>query len=247
VLRAILEQCCAFSSEYVEEQGGLYEVLTSEQMLVGAAAAAREDRRAAQGFVAPADARAFLELARRGGGLEARDPVTRAYFRGLAREAPARPAESAVRARAAERVGPSADPEELVQMLQDAAVIEPTPPQPVAALAAGFSAETERAGRSSLAPAERPLLLLQAALAELRSQRPDLFSRRVEELHYLANVLIAGSRDRRPRPLEALERAIAVCNTGLERALVAERALARAAGVLAEIPADQLFRRGYRR
>src|SRR5262249_1776859 len=67
VLRAILAQCCALSAEHVEENGGLYEVLTSEEMLEGDVAGEREDRRAAAGFIAPADARSFLELARRGG------------------------------------------------------------------------------------------------------------------------------------------------------------------------------------
>ena len=55
-------------------------------------------------------------------------------------------------------------------------------------------------------------------------KQPEIFSQRIEELGYLANVLIAGSSGRRPRPVEALEQAIAVCNTGLERALGADRA-----------------------
>jgi hypothetical protein len=66
-LRAILEQCCAMSTEYISGQGGLYEVLTSEQALESAVSAGRDDRRAAEGFISAADARAFLELARRGG------------------------------------------------------------------------------------------------------------------------------------------------------------------------------------
>ena len=61
VLREILEKCCALSSEYIGEQGGLYEVLTSEEMLESDVAGEREDRRTAQGFIAPADARSFLE------------------------------------------------------------------------------------------------------------------------------------------------------------------------------------------
>jgi hypothetical protein len=90
------------------------------------------------------------------------------------------------------------------------------------------------------------VLLLRAALAELRLQEAAVFSRRIEELGYLANVLIAGSSGRRPRPVEALEQAIAVCNSGLERALAADRTLARAVEVLETTPLDQLFRRGYR-
>jgi len=81
-LRAILEQCCEMSTEYISGQGGLFQVLTADEKLESDVAAAREDRRSAEGFISPADARAFLELARRDGG-EARDPITQAYFRGL--------------------------------------------------------------------------------------------------------------------------------------------------------------------
>jgi uncharacterized protein DUF6178 len=252
LLRATLEQCCVLSSEYIEEQGGLYEVLTSQEMLEGDVAGEREDRRAAEGFVAPADARSFLELARRGEQLETRDPMTKAYFRALASEKPARPAEEAARASGNKLAGPAADVSKLVQLLEDAAVVEPTREQPMAALAAGPAAAKERGKRvarverSQPTAAEKPPLLLQAALVELRLHKPELFSRRIEELGYLANVLVAGSSGRRPRPVEALEQAIAVCNTGLERALGADRALASAVELLEEIPADQLFRRGYR-
>src|SRR5262245_2804754 len=47
------------------------------------ARAEREERRAARGFVSPADARAFLGLARRVPIEPERDPITRAYFREL--------------------------------------------------------------------------------------------------------------------------------------------------------------------
>jgi hypothetical protein len=82
-VRAILEKCCAMSTEYISGQGGLYQVLTAEEMLEGDVAAARDDRRVAEGFVSPADARAFLALARRGEADPERDPITRAYFREL--------------------------------------------------------------------------------------------------------------------------------------------------------------------
>src|SRR5207244_3133675 len=65
-LRAILEQCCTMSTEYISGQGGLFQVLTSAEMLEGDVGATRDDRRVAEGFVSPADARAFLELARQG-------------------------------------------------------------------------------------------------------------------------------------------------------------------------------------
>ena len=243
LLREILEKCCALSSEYIGERGGLYEVLTSDEMLESDVAGEREDRRAARGFIAPADARAFLELARRGDQLEARDTITMAYFRARASEKPVLPAEDAPRERGRSPAGVS----KLVRLLEEAGVVGPARPKTVAAIPAGAAKRTRgraRAEDSSPAAAERPTLLLQA-LVELRLQKPDLFSQRVEELHYLANVLIAGSSGRRPRPLEALEQAIALCNTGLERMLGADRALTPAVELMKTTPADQLFRRGY--
>jgi hypothetical protein len=196
----------------------LFTVLTSAQMLEGDVAGEREDRRAAEGFVAPADARSFLELARRGESLDTRDPITKAHFRALVGAAkPAQPAEGA----------PTVSGRQLIAAAQQR------------------DDQTGVEGLQLTAP-EQPVLLLQVALLELRLQAPERFSRRIEELGYLANVLVAGSRGRRPRPVEALEQAIAVCNTGLERALGADRALARAVELLEETPADQLFRRGYR-
>src|SRR6185436_19732477 len=82
-LRGILERCCEMSTKYISGQGGLFQVLTADEMLDSDVAAARDDRRSAEGFVSPADARAFLELARRGDGGDERDPITRAYFRAL--------------------------------------------------------------------------------------------------------------------------------------------------------------------
>ena len=250
LLRAILEQCCALSSEYSDERGGLYAVLTSAEMLEGDVAGEREDRRAAEGFVAPADARSFLELARRGERLETRDPMTTAFFRALANEKPARLGGGAL-ATSTQPARPSADVSKLLELLEDVAVVEARRQPPMMALAAGPSAAKDRgkrAGgeRSKPMAVEPPVLLLQAALAELRLRAPEPFAQRIEELGYLANVLIAGSRGRRPRPVEALEQAIAVCNCGLERALGADRALARAVELLENSPADQLFRRGYR-
>ncbi len=89
LLRRILERCAAMSSEWIDDNGGLYAVLTSDEMLEVDVRAARDDRRAAKGFVASSDARAFLELASRGDPAP-RDAITRAYFRELAPEPAAR-------------------------------------------------------------------------------------------------------------------------------------------------------------
>ena len=60
---------------------------------------------------------------------------------------------------------------------------------------------------------------IRQALALLAEQEPELYARRMQELTYLANVLIAGCsfQDRRFRPFEAAQASLAVCNLGWER------------------------------
>ena len=92
-------------------QGGLWEVLTSKEMLQAGAAADREDNRARAGFVATSSARSFLALAR-GDDVASllrspeRDPITGAFFREYEAAAlevgpPGRPATAAARNEAA--------------------------------------------------------------------------------------------------------------------------------------------------
>jgi hypothetical protein len=228
-LRAILEQCCAMSTEYISGQGGLFQVLTADEMLDGDVAAARDDRRAAEGFVSPADARAFLELARRGGGGDERDPMTLAYFRAL------RDPE------------PEAAAKDLTALLRDAGVVAPPAAQPLAALALA-PAETAPAGGQPR-PSGRPAAsLFEQAMSELRERDHERFAARVRELGYLVNVWMAGGahEGRRPRPMEALELVLATCEAGLRAQLAAtEAAPEQALALLARTPADTLFRRGF--
>jgi hypothetical protein len=249
-LRAILEQCCAMSTEYISGQGGLYQVLTADEMLDSDVAAARDDRRVAEGFMSPADARAFLELARRGEGGGARDPITRAYFRGLqapktspAAEAPrGRGAGGRARDRGAALAAP-VDVSDLAALLREAEVIASAPAgAPALAALAG--------GDSKPDPAHLVAPLFEQAMSDLRQRDPELFSTRVRELGYLVNVWIAGAahEGRRPRPMEALELVLRTCEAGLQspRApapVTPEQALA----TLTQTPADLLFRRGFRK
>jgi hypothetical protein len=233
-LRAILGQCCAMSTEYISGQGGLFQVLTSEEMLESDVSAARDDRRAAEGFISPADARAFLALARRGEGQgqkdDERDPITRAYFRGLEEPHISKPAPAA-----------AAEAPRLAALLREAGVIAP-------AVVAQLTAAT---GASSPAQDEAHVVapLFERAMSDLRQRDPGQFSARVRELGYLVNVwLAAGAHEgRRPRPMEALEVVLRTCEAGLlappaTRPMNAEQARA----ALAQTPADTLFRRGFR-
>jgi hypothetical protein len=210
VLRALLDQCCAMTTEFINGNGGLYEVLTSAEVLENDVAAEREDRRAAQGFVSPADARAFLALARRGEQLDERDPITRAYFRNVA-PPPLTPATPGL--------------DRLVTVLAEAGIIGTAADRPLAALAS----ETHPGSR------------FEAAMRDLRERDAVVFAKRVEEIGYLVNVMIAGTSGpggRALRPMEALDLVLRACEAGLG-------ASTDALCVVEHTPLDRLFRRGF--
>ena len=90
----ILERCARLASGRIEDEGGLYQVLTESESLEDDVAGAREDRRAEAGHVAPTSAAAFLAEARKpiDPARAARDPTTATYFRRLAPRAAPTPA-----------------------------------------------------------------------------------------------------------------------------------------------------------
>jgi hypothetical protein len=250
-LRALIEQCCAMTTEFINGQGTLYEVLTSEEMLENDVAAEREDRRAAQGFISPADARSFLELARRADAGDERDPITRAYFRALEDPRVEKPggretaAQSA--ARGSQLAAASAGVSQLVELLEAAEVVAPASQQPLAALTAGASGKAKRGGAKA-GKAKRTAPLFEDAMSDLRERDASLFSQRVEELGYLVNVVMAGSEHegRQPRSMEALEIVLKACEAGL-RSHFNTKTVKRdqALSVLQQTSADRLFRRGF--
>jgi hypothetical protein len=230
VLRGILERCAAMSAEYIADNGGLYEVLTAAETLEADVSAEREERRAARGFVSPADARSFLELARREPTSE-RDPITRAYFRELVRDVRPKPRERTHAVSA-----------ELTRVLEAAGVVTGKP--------AGLWALTGNVSQT------RDVLgvvaELRAALAQLAQEDASLHAERIEELLYVSNVLVAASRgrERQLRPPEAMDAAIATAAFGLDLALRSAgsrggRAEAAVQAVRAT-PIERLFAAGFR-
>jgi hypothetical protein len=252
-LRTLLEHCRDMTLEYISGQGGLFQVLTADEMLGSDVAAARDDRRAAEGYVSAADARAFLELARRQDNtVDERDPVTRAYFRGLQRPAPSgNPRGNDASAKlgtdaTAREPGTSraavTDARDLAVLLQEAQVISP-PAQPFATLPAVDGATPERSHVVTT--------LFEQSKKDLRERDPARFDERVREIGYLVNVWMAGAAHeaRRPRPAEAMESVLKICDWGLRAALAEAQASAspeHGAAVLSETAADLLFRRGFR-
>jgi hypothetical protein len=247
LLQRMLERCCYMSTEHIEDNGGLYDVLSGEDMLEADVAATREDRRAGEGFVSATDAQSFLRRARTAAPSDrTRDPIALTYFRTLA--PPARegaPDHAAVsrppQSDRAPSVEPAADRKrelaELVTALQEAEVLSADQPQLLAA-----DNETARADEG----------LFRSAMRELLERDPEAHARRMEELVYLANVLLAGCTlaGRGFRPLEAGSAVVAVCNLGLElrerRAPGARNSARRDARFLAREHADVLFRSGWR-
>lgn len=279
LVRYIMERCCDMDGELIEESG-LYAVLNDEDMLENDLASERGDRRAAQGFVAPADARAFLELARRetiDEALDGRDPISRAYFRELEPEQPVSRAERALPAGAA-----TPDVGRLLAVLRKANVFddERDAPSPSKLLAEAESKPRAAARARKKAPAKaaartakvtvtelttaarssdegtRRLTLMASSLLSLREVDSALHAQRTEELGFLANVLVAGSKHdgRTYRPVESIECALAACSIGIEREHVRRSAAARkkpapptaaqGAELLEELSADRLFRFG---
>lgn len=230
----ILERCAALSNEYIDDNGGLYEVLSSEEMLESDLSAERETRRAERGYVAPNAAAAFLRLARQQGSasasLDERDALTRAYFRELSRTpGPVQPPRPAARSAKA-----STERRDLSQLLQTSGV-------------AGETATPALLGsKGSVSSDDVPLLV--QALRVLAETARTAFAERSEELAYLSNVLVAGCSvdGRRLRPLEAVEHVIAAVSLGLWLVSGAQaESVTSAAHELERRPADLLLRRAF--
>jgi hypothetical protein len=224
LLVRVLDRCAAMSSDLVEDLDALTTVLSEGESLREDVEAEREERRSRAGFVEPRAAKSFLTLAARGASTDTeRDPVTRAYFRELDRSAPR----------------PSAPPAETAQLM------------------GWLGAMAEDGGRASAGSSEPRALQAASppmidAMRELRELAPKVFAERMDELAYLANVLVAGATlgDRRFRPSEAAEAALATVALGAELAAreLASPAKARrptehdVVDVLQRQPADVLFR-----
>jgi hypothetical protein len=234
LLRRLLERCCAISTEYIEDNGGLYNVLTTEEMLESDVGAEREERREQGGHVAPSSALSFLSLARVTSLEEiaaARevDVVSRAHFRGLrSRRAAAKP--SSTPSQPDRAAG-------LVRLLREAEVLPES--QAVALLEAPGTGARR----------------VQHAIVALRERDPATYAERMQELAYLANVLLAGCslEGRSFRAVEAAEAVVATCDLGLDYVLHAGPARRRAGeppeqavAVLATEGAVKLFRIGWR-
>lgn len=202
---------CRSLSNSTPEVDGLDDLLPNEEQVMFDLAFNRERRREQQGYVTPAQARAFLQMSRQvrlgHDTTPPNNPVARAYFRAIewttaadadsgSRRLPTASGASSAPAASADAVTA------IVDVLLDAGIL---PRQPRALLD----------GPQSHAPR---LARIQAQMQFAGDHDHAAYSMRSQELAYLANTIMAGcSLQARPfTAQEASESAVAVCNLGLE-------------------------------
>jgi Family of unknown function (DUF6178) len=195
---------CVRLSNGPREADGFHALLEDPEQDLFDLACDREARREQQGYVSPAQARAFMQASRHlqiDRDQPPHHPLARAYFRGLETSAtqddpPGRSA-GLLPPSATDAIASDIEPDamtEVVEILRDAGVLLD---EPRALLA---SAESERSR----------VALIQDYVASHPASAPHLA--------YLANAIVAGcSIQARPfTPHEASEAAAAICNLGLE-------------------------------
>ncbi len=235
-LERVLDRCAQLASGCLDDLDELSTALSAEESLAEEVEAEREARRSQHGYVDPRAAKAFLRLSQTpptdDQACSQRDPITAAYFR----ERSAAPAATTSRSRhAATRATPNPPAEPPPAALAALLTLNATDAAPPPALPA--------AAADSAAP---PIV---AALQQLAEHAPAVFSQRMEELTYLANVLVAGATPpgrprQRLRPAEAAQAALLTVGLGAELMTPEEPPLTAAAllSVLRSTPADRLFR-----
>jgi hypothetical protein len=220
-------QGCRNLSHSRPEIDGLDDLLQAPEQQLHDVTIERERRRSQQGYATPADARAFLQMAREPKGTRSAhsgsrelNPIVVAYFR-AADEVPEAPNHAAQhQERGARFLPPSAAPhssevhadatgtpgslEAVLELLAEAGMM---PQRPRALLEAADG--DPRAAR---------LAHLRRLMTYVRDTDDDAYVARGRELAFLANTLVAGCsvQSRAFTPQEASDAAASICNLGLE-------------------------------
>ena len=192
-----LMRACSALSNSRSEVDGLDALLSRGAQTLFDLADARDQRREAQGFASPAEARAFLESSRRlrlDG--RSRPPATPTVHVDTPAAGPAPAGAPIADATSSEAVA------EVVGLLLDAGLVAPPP-------------------RALLAAAPEDATRLSRFHAQLRAvfeRDPAACARRQEEIAWLANALVAGGTvaARAFTTQEASDAVMATCNLGLE-------------------------------
>jgi hypothetical protein len=193
-------QGCRRLSHSRPEVDGLDELLLAPEQHLHDVGIEREQRRSQQGYATPADARAFLQMARRLGPARSvtAHPIVRAYFR-AADEAP----ESSMANVPADASEVSESIRAAIELLSEA----------------GMMPDRRLLGAADGGPHDASFAHLRRLMAYVRDADETAYRTRGRELAFLANALLAGCtvQSRPFTPHEASEAAAAVCNLGLER------------------------------
>jgi hypothetical protein len=202
---------CRSLSNSTAEVDGLDDLLTDREQVMFDLAFEREQRRESQGYVTPAQARAFLLMSRQlplgHDTTPPGNPVARSYFRAIELTTVTDANDGSNRLPAASSAPPAPDGSAdavaaIVEVLLDAGILAQPP---------------RRLLGAPDSPAPR-LARIQAHMQFARGRDLAAHSMRTEELAYLANTIRAGcSIQARPFTVqEAADAAAAVCNLGLE-------------------------------
>jgi hypothetical protein len=205
------------------ELDGLDDLLNAEEQDLFDVSAARARRREQRGYLSPADARAFLQAARRTDTRAAPppNPIARAYFRAAAASdepnaeaSPPPPSAPALLPASAEPAAsvPGESPVSVDERARAMATVLDV------LVEAGVLNQAPRGLLAAAPDGAPPLGRLHAQLERAREIDPVAWSKRTAELAFLANALVAGcTLQSRPfTPKEASDAAAAVCNLGLE-------------------------------
>jgi hypothetical protein len=191
------------------EVDGLDDLLPGDEQVMFDVAFTRERRREQQGYMTPAQARAFLQMSRQvrpDSNTPHVNPIARAYFHAIEWPAEADADSGAPRLQAASGESFAEDSalavNAVVEVLREAGIL---PEQPRALL------------DGPQGPAPR-LARIQTLMQFAGDRDPNAFSTRGQELAFLANAIAAGCsiQARAFTPQEASDAAVATCNLGLE-------------------------------
>jgi hypothetical protein len=229
---AVMQGCRRLSNSSPEDDG-LDDLLMASEQHLHDVAMARERRRSRQGYATPADARAFLQMARQlprtpdasarvstpapaDSAPTAGNPIASAYFRAAEEEANTTPEDTAAGA------PESALPHDATEASARGDADIPASIQAVIELLAEAGVMPERPRALLEAPGEDPrtakLPLLRRLMEFVLHDDETAYLARSRELAFLANTLLAGCSVRsRPFTLqEASDAAASICNLGLE-------------------------------
>jgi hypothetical protein len=234
---AVMQGCRRLSNSRPEVDG-LDDLLPAPEQHLHEVSIERERRRSQQGYATPADARAFLEMARqpkhtRSGATMAAsllvNPIVTAYFRAAdeasdSSDTSARAFERTLGAPPSTTSAEAAAPRSMASHSSDAQSDAIDAPQSLEAVMellteAGVMPDRPRALLDATAgPQAATLALLRRLLTYVRDTDEAAYFTRNRELAFLANALRAGSSvQARPfTPQEASDAAAGICNLGLE-------------------------------